>query len=99
MSQVDYRTLNAEHFPPLRTTFRIPHSISPLFRSEGSHGSCRQPGKTGARAASVVTRYGIRLLPEPFEYLNPMPYKAAANLEVDLAEDLRGAGYTVTGGH
>ena len=31
--------------------------------------------------------------------LNPMPFEAAAQMEQDLAEDLRRAGYTVTGGH
>ena len=55
--------------------------------------------KAGTKAASLVTRYGIRLLPELYEHLNPMPYEAAARMEVDLAEDLRRAGYTVTGGH
>jgi hypothetical protein len=33
------------------------------------------------------------------EHLNPMPFEAAAQMEIDLAEDLRRAGYTVTGGH
>ena len=31
-------------------------------------------------------------------YINPMPFEAAAQMEKDLAEDLRAAGYTVTGG-
>jgi predicted GIY-YIG superfamily endonuclease len=55
--------------------------------------------KAGTKAASVVKRYGLRLLPELYEHLNPMPYEAAAQMEKDLAEDLRRAGYTVTGGH
>jgi hypothetical protein len=55
--------------------------------------------KAGIKAASVVKRYGIRLLPELFEHLNPMPFEAAVQMEIDLAEDLRRAGYTVTGGH
>ncbi len=55
--------------------------------------------KQGIKAASVVSRYGIRLLPELYGHLNPMPYAAAVQMEVDLAEDLRQAGYTVTGGH
>jgi hypothetical protein len=55
--------------------------------------------KAGIKAASVVKRYGIRLLPELYEHLNPMPFAAAAQMEKDLAEDLRRAGYTVTGGH
>ena len=55
--------------------------------------------KAGTKAAAVVRRYGLRLLPELYEHLNPMPYEAAAQMEKDLAEDLRRAGYTVTGGH
>jgi len=55
--------------------------------------------KAGLKAASVVKRYGIRLLPEFYAHLNPMPYKAAVQMERDLADDLRRAGYTVTGGH
>lgn len=55
--------------------------------------------KAGIKAASVVKRYGLRLLPELYRHLNPMPYDAAAEMEKDLAEDLRRAGYTVTGGH
>ena len=55
--------------------------------------------KAGTKAASVVKRYGIRLLPELYAHLNPMPFEAAAQMEVDLAEDLRRGGYTVTGGH
>jgi len=55
--------------------------------------------KAGIKDASLVRRYGIRLLPELYAHLNPMPYDAAAQMEQDLAEDLRRAGYTVTGGH
>jgi hypothetical protein len=55
--------------------------------------------KAGIKSASVVKRHGIRLLPKLYEHLNPMPYEAALQMEKDLAEDLRRAGYTVTGGH
>ena len=55
--------------------------------------------KAGIKAASVVKRYGIRLQPELYEHLNPMPFEAAVQMEMYLAEDLRRAGYTVTGGH
>ena len=55
--------------------------------------------KKGVKAASLVKRYGIRLLPELYTHLNPMPCEAAAQMEMDLAEDLRRAGYTVAGGH
>lgn len=55
--------------------------------------------KAGNKAAWVVTRFGLRLLPELFTHLNPMPFEAAVQMEKDLAEDLRREGYTVTGGH
>jgi hypothetical protein len=55
--------------------------------------------KAGIKDASLVKRYGIRLLPELYAHLNPMPFEAATQMENDLAEDLRRAGYTVTGGH
>jgi len=37
-------------------------------------------------------------MPELYEYLNPMPFEGAAQMEKDLAEDLRADGYTVAGG-
>jgi len=55
--------------------------------------------KHGYKAAWVVEKYGVRLLPELYEHLNPMPYEAALQMESELAEDLRNEGYTVTGGH
>src|SRR3982750_3045953 len=55
--------------------------------------------KHGYKSAWVVEKYGIRLMPELFEHLNPMPYEAALQMEMELAEDLRREGYTVTGGH
>ncbi len=55
--------------------------------------------KAGIKDAWVVQRYGLRLLPELYAHLNPMPFEAAVKMEVDLADDLRRAGYTVTGGH
>ena len=55
--------------------------------------------KEGSKAASLVKRHGLRLLPQFYGHLNPMPYAAAVQMEKDLAEDLRRAGYTVAGGH
>jgi hypothetical protein len=54
--------------------------------------------KNGYKSAWVVKKYGVRLMPELYEHLNPMPFEAAAQMEVELAEDLRAGGYTVTGG-
>ena len=53
----------------------------------------------GIKSSLFVRRYAVRLLPELYAHLNPMPYEAAVRMELDLAEDLRGLGYTVTGGH
>lgn len=55
--------------------------------------------KAGIKAANVVKRHGLRLMPELYAHLNPMPYEAAVHMEMELAEDLRREGYTVTGGH
>jgi hypothetical protein len=55
--------------------------------------------KRGIKCSLLVKRHGIRLLPELYAHLNPMPYEAAAQMEKDLTEDLRRAGYTVVGGH
>jgi len=53
----------------------------------------------GIKSSLYVKRYGIRLVPELYAHLNPMPYAAAAQMERDLTEDLRAEGYTVLGGH
>lgn len=55
--------------------------------------------RQGIKASPIVHRFGVRLLPELYEHLNPMPYEAAVQMEADLAEDLRQEGYTVAGGH
>ena len=57
-----------------------------------------QNHKSGIKAARVVQRHGLRLMPELFECFNPMPFDAAAQMERDLAEDLRAQGYAVAGG-
>ena len=56
--------------------------------------------KKGIKAGrKYVTRFGIRLMPELYQHLNPMTEAAALEMETKLAEDLRQDGYTVTGGH
>ena len=54
--------------------------------------------KNGYKSAWVVKKHGVRLMPELYEHLNPMPSEAAAQMEMELAEDLRAEGNTVTGG-
>ena len=55
--------------------------------------------KSGVKAAHVVKKYGVRLVPKLYAHLNPMPYEKAVTMEVALAESLRKRGYMVYGGH
>ena len=43
-----------------------------------------------------LCKYGIRLMSELYEHLNPMPFEKAVHRAEKLAEDLRAEGYTVT---
>lgn len=55
--------------------------------------------KAGVKAARVVKRFGVRLVPRLYEHLNPMTYREAVAAEPRLAEELRARGYQVFGGH
>ncbi len=55
--------------------------------------------KAGIKAAGIVRRCGVRLVPVLYEHLNPMPYADAVRMEVELAESLRKRGFSVFGGH
>ena len=57
-----------------------------------------QNHKRGVKAASVVRRFGERLVPKLYEHLNPMTYEEAVAMERKLAEDLAAQGYQVFGG-
>lgn len=51
--------------------------------------------KSGIQSNKFVQKYGLRLLPELYEFYNPMPYGGALDMEVELAIGLREAGYGV----
>ena len=55
--------------------------------------------KAGYKASRYVQKYGIRLMPELYEDLNPLTYDEAVIAEMGLASKLRQEGYTVVGGH
>jgi hypothetical protein len=55
--------------------------------------------KNGVKAARVVKRFGERLVPKLYAYLNPMPYAKAKAMEGYLADSLRKRGFVVYGGH
>jgi hypothetical protein len=44
---------------------------------------------------SLVGRYGLRLLPELYDYANPMPFDAAREMQAEVSEALRHEGYGV----
>ena len=56
--------------------------------------------KVGIQAGEGwVRRYGVRLLPELYERLNPMFYEEAVKKEPELSTELRRRGWEVYGGH
>ena len=55
--------------------------------------------KAGIKAARIVKRCGVRLVPKLYAHLNPMPFRQAQAMEGMLADSLRKRGYQVFGGH
>jgi hypothetical protein len=55
--------------------------------------------KLGYKSSHYVHKYGIRLMPELYDGLNPLAYDEAVIAEQGLARRLRAQGYTVVGGH
>ncbi len=56
--------------------------------------------KLGYKASGAARRFGVRLLPELFNHLNPMRRWEALELEAALAEEFRRGGVPwVEGGH
>jgi hypothetical protein len=51
--------------------------------------------KAGIQSNRYVKQYGLRLWPDLYEAYNPMAYKAAQDMEVELGIMLREAGFGV----
>ena len=51
--------------------------------------------KAGVQSNQFVREHGVRLRPELYEHFNPMPYRAACEMEVELGIALREKGYGV----
>jgi hypothetical protein len=51
--------------------------------------------KAGIQHNGYVLRYGLQLLPDLYEAYNPMDYKAAVDMEIELGILLRDAGFGV----
>ena len=54
--------------------------------------------RKGIKAARVVRKFGVRLVPKLYAHLNPMPYRQAKDMEVMLADSLRKRGTPYTAG-
>ncbi len=55
--------------------------------------------RNGIKAARVVRKHGVRLVPRLYQHLNPMPYERAKAMEDFLSDSPRKRGYVVFGGH
>jgi predicted GIY-YIG superfamily endonuclease len=55
--------------------------------------------KAGIKAAAIVRRCGVRLVPKLTQHLGPMSYTDALAMEKRLFEELQARGYQVFGGH
>jgi predicted GIY-YIG superfamily endonuclease len=56
--------------------------------------------KSGYKASAAVRRFGVRLLPQLFEHLNPLKGWESLEIEAALADAFRGGGIEwVEGGH
>lgn len=51
--------------------------------------------KAGIQSNRYVQRYGLQLLPDLYEAYNPMHYKDAVDMEIELGILLREAGFGV----
>jgi hypothetical protein len=51
--------------------------------------------RKGVKSNRFAHEYGLRLLPRLYEFYNPMPYRAAQDMEIELAIGLREEGYGV----
>ena len=51
--------------------------------------------RAGRQANRYVQRFGLRLMPEVYAVFNPMPYHAALQMELELAQELRDKGWAV----
>lgn len=82
-----FRAANPGH-DPLKTCFYVGSTgMSPEMRFVNH--------KRGYKANRYAKKYGIKLRPDLFSCYGPMPWKAATELEAELAQGLREDGHAV----
>jgi hypothetical protein len=82
-----FRAANPQHDPAKPCLYVGATGLSPYERFLNH--------KDGYKANRYAEKYGLHLRPDLFAVYNPMPYKAAVELEIELAAALREEGYAV----
>jgi hypothetical protein len=82
-----FRAANPGHDPAKPCLYIGATGMSPQMRFVNH--------KRGYKSNRYAKKFGLHLRPDLFEFYNPMPYKAAIALEVELAMGLREDGYAV----
>lgn len=82
-----FRATNPHHDPKKPCLYVGSTGLSPYERFLNH--------KDGYKSNRYAEKYGLHLRPDLFAVYNPMPYKAAVELEIELAEGLREEGYAV----
>lgn len=82
-----FKRANPDYRPPLPCVYVGMTGLSPDERFD-KH-------KAGIKSNKFVRLNGLRLLPNLYQFYNPMPYEGARDMEVELAIALREQGYGV----
>lgn len=82
-----FRAANPHHDPEKPALYVGMTGLTPEIRFERH--------KYGIKDNAYVRRYGVRLRPDLYAELNPLPYKEAQRMEQVLARELRNDGYAV----
>jgi hypothetical protein len=82
-----FRAANPHHDPSKPPLYVGMTGLDPEMRFERH--------KYGVKDNSYVRRYGVRLRPDLYAGLNPLPFKEAERMEWVLARELRNEGWAV----
>jgi hypothetical protein len=87
LSEHKFRACNPDYVPGKPCVYVGMTGLDPDLRFDRH--------KAGIQANAYVFRYGLRLLPDLYEGFNPMRYADAVDKEIEVAIDLRSAGFGV----
>jgi len=94
--QLDRAVLENKKFMAANADTEISHDMPLYVGMTGLTPEQRfENHKRGYKGSRYVKRFGIKLLPELFDHLNPMTHDQAKAMEVQLADELRSSCYPV----